>query len=72
MSNTQVVSAYKMEQFIFLNRLRESGETNMFGASPYVQCAFSTTKREAQKIVAEWMEWVRSNPSNRDLGYDDL
>ncbi len=60
MSNVRV-------EFQFLNRLRESGETNMFGSSPYVQCAFSTTKREAQKIVAEWMEWVRNNPSNRDL-----
>jgi len=72
MSNVQAVSDYKMEYFIFLNRLRESGETNMFGASPYVQCAFSTTKREAQKIVAEWMAWVNANPSNRDLDYGDL
>ena len=27
-------------EFEFLNRLRESGETNMFGASPYLACAF--------------------------------
>lgn len=67
MSNVQEVSAYKMEQFMYLNRLRESGETNMYGASPYVQCAFGTTKRQASKIVVEWMEWVNTNPSNRDL-----
>ena len=54
-------------EFQFLNRLRESGETNMYGASPYVQCAFDLTKREASVILVEWMKWVQDNPSNRDL-----
>ncbi len=54
-------------EFEFLNRLRESGETNMYGASPYLACAFSLPKGKSQRIVAEWMEWVNSNPSNRDL-----
>ena len=54
-------------EFEFLNRLRESGETNMFGASPYLACAFDIPKREASKILIEWMQWVESNPSNRDI-----
>ena len=54
-------------EFEFLNRLRESGETNMFGASPYLACAFDLTRREASKILSEWMQWVNANPSNRDL-----
>ncbi len=54
-------------EFEFLNRLRESGETNMFGASPYLACAFDLPKREASKILVEWMQWVESNPSNRDI-----
>ena len=54
-------------EFWFLNRLRESGETNMYGAAPYVQCAFDLTKREASKVLMEWMQWVEQNPSNRDL-----
>lgn len=72
MSNVHAVTAYKMEQFIYLNKLRESGETNMYGASPYLQCAFDMTRREASKVLIEWMEWVSANPSNRDLGYDDI
>ena len=72
MSKTQAVNKYKMEQFIYLNKLRESGETNMYGASPYLQCAFDLPKREASKVLIEWMEWVSANPSNRDLGYDDI
>ena len=72
MSKTKAVTAYKMEQFIYLNKLRESGETNMYGASPYLACAFSLPQREASKVLVEWMEWVNSNPSNLELGYDDI
>lgn len=54
-------------EFEYLNRLRESGVTNMLGASPYLANAFDLPKREASKILVEWMEWVEANPSNRDL-----
>lgn len=39
----------------FLDDLRESGETNMFGASPYVQEEFGVDRKEARAIVLEWM-----------------
>ena len=55
------------EEFLYLNRLRESGDTNMWGASPYLQEQFFISRKEASKILTEWMEWVRENPSNRDL-----
>ena len=54
-------------EFEFLNRLRESVETNMYGASPYLACAFSLPKREASKILVEWMEWVSAEPSRVNL-----
>lgn len=40
----------------FLNDLRESGETNMFGASPYLQEEFGLDKHEARSILAQWMK----------------
>lgn len=55
------------EEFLFLNRLRESGATNMFGASPYLAKAFDLDKREASDILVEWISWIQENPSNRDL-----
>jgi hypothetical protein len=55
------------EEFEFLNRLRESGKVNMFGAAPYVEMEFGVTRREARIIVSDWMSWVSENPSNRDL-----
>lgn len=54
-------------EFEFLNRLRESGETNMFGASPYLATAFDLPQRQASKILVEWMEWVNNDPANRDI-----
>ena len=54
-------------EFEFLNRLRESGETNMYGASPYLACAFDLPKREASKILVEWMSWVDEEPSRVNL-----
>jgi hypothetical protein len=55
------------EEFIFLNRLRESGDTNMFGAAPYLEQAFGMGKREASLTLREWMEWVEQDSGNRDL-----
>ena len=39
----------------YLNALRESGITNMFGARPYLQDTFDLSKAEAGKILANWM-----------------
>ena len=43
--------------FEFLNELRESGTTNMFGAGPYLEDEFPELNRqEAKEVVLEWME----------------
>ena len=55
------------EEFLYLNRLRESGETNMWGASPYLQEQFYISRKEASKILQEWMAWISENPSRRIL-----
>jgi len=41
--------------FSYLNVLRDSGVTNMFGASPYLQNEFGLSKSEAKKVLAAWM-----------------
>ena len=40
----------------FLNILRESGESNMFGAGPYIQENFKITKYDANRFLVKWME----------------
>jgi len=42
--------------FEFLDELRESGVTNMYGASPYIREAFDVTRYEANRLLAKWME----------------
>jgi hypothetical protein len=59
------------EEFVFLNNLRESGVTNMFGAAPYLQDEFSLGRMEARDILTEWMEWVSDNPENAEIGIDE-
>ena len=49
----------KNEYFEYLNNLRDSGVTNMFGAGPYLQQAFGLTKYEARDILIQWMESFR-------------
>lgn len=42
--------------FDFLENLRESGVTNMFGAVPYLMDEFLIDKSEALDILGRWME----------------
>lgn len=39
----------------FLEALRKSGKTNMFGAAPYLATRFNLSKKEAFGILSEWM-----------------
>ena len=41
--------------WIYLEELRRSGVTNMYGAAPYLMEAFGLSKREAVEILADWM-----------------
>lgn len=45
------------EHLKYLDNLRESGVTNMFGARPYVKRAFpKLTQEQAGKVLAYWMD----------------
>lgn len=47
----------KEQYFEYLDDLRESGTTNMFGARPYLMEEFpELTKNEAGEILSEWMK----------------
>ncbi len=44
------------EHLEYLDELRESGVTNMFGARPYLMNAFSLDKDKATKVLSYWMQ----------------
>jgi hypothetical protein len=54
----------KEQYFEFLDDLRESGVTNMFGAGPYLQTAFGLSRYEAKDIVIEWMQTFSQRKAN--------
>ena len=60
------ITEQEKEMFDYLNDLRGSGVTNMFGASPYLVDEFDIDKYEARKVLSKWMENF-----NED-GYEDL
>lgn len=51
------------EHFIFLDDLRASGETNMFGARPYLMDEFELDKADAAKSLSAWMETFDESPA---------
>ena len=55
----------------FLNDLRDSGVTNMFGAAPYLQDEFGLEKGEARQVLANWMQSFSENLDER-ITYDDV
>lgn len=54
------------KEFLYLNRLRESGTVNMFGAAVYLEAEFGLDRKEAKRALLDWMSWVSENPDNRD------
>jgi hypothetical protein len=53
-------------EFLFLNRLRESGTINMFGAATVLENALGLNNRKARMVLSEWMQRVNQNPDNLD------
>jgi len=46
----------KEEHLCFLDDLRESGETNMYGAASYIYQAYpELAKKEARQVLEYWM-----------------
>ena len=46
----------KDEHLVYLDNLRKSGATNMFGARPWLADAFGLDKDAAGKILSYWMK----------------
>ena len=53
MEKPEVVEEEHLE---YLDDLRESGATNMFGAGTYLQDAFDMDRKDASAILNYWME----------------
>jgi hypothetical protein len=51
---------YDMKRYFeYLKSLRDSGVTNMFGATPYLEAEFGMSKKQAVFVLSRWMESFR-------------
>lgn len=41
---------------VFLENLRQSGVTNMWGAAPYLEAEFDLSREEAKRILLAWFK----------------
>jgi len=56
MENTRNTTETEQEILSYLNDLRSSGATNMFGAGPYIEAEFpELNKRECRAALMLWM-----------------
>lgn len=49
------------EHLVFLDDLRETGVTNMYGAAPYVSGALGLDNKTSRDIVSYWMKTFGDN-----------
>ena len=47
--------------WLYLEWLRRTGQTNMFGAIPYLINEFGFDEKEAIRILSDWMQNYNSN-----------
>jgi len=52
----KLIKNMRNEVFLYLEQLKDSGETNMFGAVPYLQQHFELDKRTAKEWLLKWMK----------------
>lgn len=64
---TRATTQKEKEVLEFLDTLRDSGVTNMFGAAPYIVDEFRIDKEEARRMLTLWM-----NNFNEDGNYETV
>ena len=58
----------KRQYWLFLEALRQSGTTNMFGAAPYLAFVYGLKEDEATNILLEWMrEYCTTDYDDEEL-----
>jgi len=58
MNNTLYGKVLTQEHHDFLICLRDSGETNMWGAAPYIEREFDVPYVDAKTILLEWIKYM--------------
>lgn len=49
------ITQQERKVFTYLNKLRESGAINMFGATPYIETKFHLNRKQSTLLLSLWM-----------------
>jgi hypothetical protein len=69
-SGMRATTELEQEALEFLNWLRETGVTNMFGARPYVKEEFGLDDRESKRLLMLWMKNFNSDGNYEQVKID--
>lgn len=58
--------------WLYLEWLRRSGQTNMYGAVPYLMEEFSFDENEAKKVLVDWMENYNPDDYPERITFDNF
>ena len=58
--------------WLYLEWLRRSGQTNMYGAVPYLMEEFWLNEEEAKKILVNWMENYNPDDYTERITFDNF
>jgi hypothetical protein len=58
MNETIYGKVLTQEHHDYLISLRDSGATNMWGATPFIEAYFGIPRAEAKTILLEWIEYM--------------
>lgn len=54
------------DMLTYLDDLRESGETNIYGARPYLMDAFDLDRQQAGTVLSYWMDTFGKRYDTKD------
>ena len=60
------IEVNKEEVMTYLDNLRESGVTNMYGAGPYLQMQFGVPRAQGVELLVEWMNTYSERKKERE------
>ena len=58
---------WRNEVYLYLEQLRETGETNMFGARVYLEKHFELPKDKARMYLTDWMKQYNGGEDNDNV-----
>ena len=61
---------FEIKCFDYLERLRQSGVTNMFGACPYLERRFKISHRDASDVLSTWLQHYADITERKGWGDD--